>query len=237
MTGTTEELPIVDPADPVSGGDGIDDADDVEEIIVHRKRLVTPLTWGLLFVLGLSLAFFGGVRVEKSQSSAGVASGGSGFAGAGGRGAAGAAATGARAGANPTSGAGTGGAGGAGGAAAAGGGGAATANGTGATFGQVKLVDGTNVYVQDQQGNIVKISTQPGMVVTVSKPGTVADLKPGDTVVARGQAGPDGTVAATSLATANGVGGFGGGGGGGRAARNGGQGAASATADNPTRTG
>jgi hypothetical protein len=98
-------------------------------------------------------------------------------------------------------------------------------------------VDGTNVYVQDQQGNIVKVSTQPGMVVTVSKPGTVADLKPGDTVVVRGQAGADGTVAATSLTTANGTGGLGGGAGSGRAGRNGGQGAANPAADNQARTG
>jgi hypothetical protein len=61
----------------------------------------------------------------------------------------------------------------------------------------------------------------------------VADLKPGDTVVVRGQAGADGTVAATSMTTANGAGGFVGAGGG-RAGRNGGQGAANRAADTQT---
>jgi hypothetical protein len=224
MTSTAEELALLD---------DVEEFDDFEEVIVHRRRMMTPVTWGLLFALGAALAFVGGVKLEKSRAATSVvtssaAAGGAGAAagraanagattttgGARGASAAGAGGAGAGAAGAATAGGGAGGAGaGAGGGQGAGGGGQG-----GATVGQVKLVDGTNVYVQDQQGNIVKVTTAPDVVVTVSKPGTVVDLKPGDTVLVRGQPGTDGTVAATSVATTNGLGG----GLAGRAGRNGG---------------
>ena len=73
----------------------------------------------------------------------------------------------------------------------------------------MKLIDGTNVYIQDNQGNAIKVTTAAGVVVNVSKVGTIADLKPGDTVIVQGTTDADGNVAATSI-TAGGAGGFGG---------------------------
>jgi hypothetical protein len=71
--------------------------------------------------------------------------------------------------------------------------------GGGATVGTVKLVDGNSVYVTDQSGNVVKVTAQPGLAVQVSKPGTLADLVVGETVIVQGTAGSDGTIAATSI--------------------------------------
>ncbi|MEA3020795.1 MAG: hypothetical protein QOI47_2319 [Actinomycetota bacterium] len=95
----------------------------------------------------------------------------------------------------------------------------------GAIVGTVKLVDGSNVYIEDQSGTVTKVTTDASTTVRVSKPGTVSDLKPSDTVVVQGSTGKDGTVAASSISTGGGRGGFGGGGGGG-GARSGGGGAA-----------
>ena len=75
----------------------------------------------------------------------------------------------------------------------------ATGPGGGATIGTVKLVDGNNLYVTDQSGNVVKVTTQPGLAVQISKPGTLADLSVGETVIVQGTAGSDGTIAATSI--------------------------------------
>ena len=75
------------------------------------------------------------------------------------------------------------------------------------TFGTVKLVDGTNVYIQDASGNVIKVTTTPEAAITVSKRGTAADLKAGDTVVVQGTADADGNIAATAIT----AGGFGGG--------------------------
>ena len=71
--------------------------------------------------------------------------------------------------------------------------------GGGGTVGTVKLVDGSNVYITDASGNLVKVTTQPGLVVTVNKDGTVADLAAGETVVVTGTAGADGSIAATAI--------------------------------------
>jgi hypothetical protein len=156
-----------------------------------RRRRVNAWTVSLLIALGTAAGFFAGVEIQKGQAGATAASGsgtGSSF-GLGFRGGARSGATGSGA---------TGGAGGAG--------------GGGATFGQIKLVDGDNVYVTDAQGNVVKVSTT-GAQITASKPGTVADLKPGETVVVRGQADKQGTIKATSVSTGGAAAGFGGRGG------------------------
>lgn len=67
----------------------------------------------------------------------------------------------------------------------------------------------------DASGGITKVVIGATATVTVSKAGKVSDVKPGDTVIVRGQAGADGTAAATSLSDsgaggAAGLGGFGG---------------------------
>ena len=168
-------------------------------------------------------AFYGGVLTEKhSAKSTVTASGGTGAAlraGAGG----GAAAAGGGAGAAAGAGTGRAGAtGGGGGAAGRAGGAAATgaATGTGsggalagATFGQIKLIDGANIYVTDQTGNIVKVATTPQSQITLTTTGTARDVKPGDTVVVTGPTGADGTVDATAVRDQGaGVAGLGGGG-------------------------
>ncbi|HTJ75584.1 MAG TPA: hypothetical protein VL337_09470, partial [Acidimicrobiales bacterium] len=112
---------------------------------------------------------------------------GGGFAGAGGAGGAG---SGQRAG-----GAGTAAGGAAGGGGPAAGGGAAAA-------GTVKLIDGANIYVTDGQGNVVKVTTTDSSRFTHTGQGSIADVRPGDTVVVQGQKGADGIVAATAVADA-----------------------------------
>ena len=75
------------------------------------------------------------------------------------------------------------------------------------TFGQVKLIDGDNLYVTNAQGNTVKISAASAQITT-SQPGTLNDLKPGETVIVQGQTAKDGTVNATSVSTGGGGGGL-----------------------------
>jgi len=176
---------------------------------LRKTRITTPFTRALLVLIVLSVGFLGGALVDRwqrpSSSSSSLASALSQFRRAG-RG-------------------GSGGSGAAGGGAAAlfgGAGGAGGGAGGGATVGTVKLVDGTNVYVQDTAGDDIKVTTSPSTQVTVSKPGKISDLTPGATVVVLGTASSDGTsIAATSI-TPRAAGGFGGGGGGAAALATGG---------------
>jgi hypothetical protein len=160
---------------------------------VKRKRVVTPITRGLLALVLVAGAFLGGVLLERSQaktssSSALPAGLPAGLAALlGGRGANGSTATtipGATGGAGTSS----------------------------STFGTVKLVDGKNVYVSDQQGNVVKIATNATTKISVSKDGTVSELAPTKTIVVQGTKGSDGTIIATQISETQG-GGAGGGGG------------------------
>ncbi|WP_329134372.1 hypothetical protein OG552_18790 [Streptomyces sp. NBC_01476] len=104
--------------------------------------------------------------------------------------------------------------------------GTGTGSGTGAaggvTFGTVKLVDGSTIYVTDAQGNIVKVTTGGSTKVSETKEGKVSDLKAGQTVTVRGTAGSNGDIAATTVTQgsipAGGFGGFGGQGAGGTGA-------------------
>ena len=150
-----------------------------------RRRKLSWVTAVLALGAAAAIGFAIGVRVQKSQVTTTAAS-----AAAGRRGAA---ATGAAA-ANPP-----------GGAAAA----------AGRTIGTVKLIDGTNLYITDTSGNVVKVSTT-GASFTKTVSGAVTDVHPGDTVVVTGPAGSDGTVNARSvvLGGAGAGGGFGGFGGG-----------------------
>jgi len=173
---------------------------------LRKTRITTPFTRALLVLIVLSVGFLGGALVDRwqrpSSSSSSLASALSQFRRAG-RG-------------------GSGGSGAAGGGAAALFGGAGGGAGGGATVGTVKLVDGTNVYVQDTAGDDIKVTTSPSTQVTVSKPGKISDLTPGATVVVLGTASSDGTsIAATSI-TPRAAGGFGGGGGGAAALATGG---------------
>jgi len=62
--------------------------------------------------------------------------------------------------------------------------------------GTVKLVDGTTVYVVEADGTVVTVKTSGS--TTVSVPGALGDLKPGQTVSVQGE-NSDNTVTATSI--------------------------------------
>lgn len=153
-----------------------------------RRSRVNVATVGLAALVLAAGAFYAGVRLEKthakSSTNSNLAAAFSRFAGAGG-----------------TRTTGTG----------AGGSGTGSAGAAGVTFGQVKLVDGKNVYVTDSSGGITKVVIDTKSTITVSKPGKVADVKPGDTVVVRGTPAKDGSVTATSFTDSGAGGGNGGG--------------------------
>jgi hypothetical protein len=198
---TTDQLPYV------SEGQGWDDDEEDLPVRPVRKRL-GPFSLLLIGAVVAAGAFYGGVVTEKNHvtattvSAAAASRARTAATTAGAPGAAGAAGAAGR----------TGTAGAAGAAGAAGG-----AGGAGATFGTVKLIDGTNVYVQDATGNITKVATTAQSTITITSTGTTKNIKPGDTVVVTGPTGADGTVNATSIrdagaggAALGGLGGFGG---------------------------
>jgi hypothetical protein len=150
---------------------------------LRKTRVTTPFTRVLLVLIVLSVGFLGGALVDRWQRPSSSASsvqslissfrrgarGGSGVAGTGG------------------------------GAAALFGGGGGGGAGGGATIGTVKLVDGTNVYVTDSSGNVVKILTNGASQLTKTDPATVKDVAPGETVIARGTQNSDGSYTATNV--------------------------------------
>jgi hypothetical protein len=172
-----------------------------------RRRLLTPLTGALLGLFLAALGFVVGVLVEKGQAGGGTAAdaGPAGLRGAGGAGA--------RQGA-------------AGRAAFFGG-----QAGGGGTTGQVSNVRGSTLYVQDTQGNTIKVMLPAGAGVTRTTNSSVRAIHPGDSVVVQGAQRKDGSISATSIrATAASVGGsaaisqlFGGGGGSSSSSSGGGQ--------------
>jgi hypothetical protein len=169
---------------------------------LRKTRITTPATRALLVLIVLSVGFLGGALVDRWQRPSSSASSS-------------VAALISRFGAGRT------GRGGSGGSGAAGGGAAALFGGGtagGATGGTVKLVEGTKVYIQDTAGDDIVVDTNPSTAVTISKPGKIADLAPGASVIVLGKASSDGTsIAATSITPSTGFGrgggaGFGGGG-------------------------
>jgi hypothetical protein len=179
----------------------------------HQPRARRSFHWptvALVLALVATIGFLAGVQVQKRHTPAATAVGAFG-AGTGG-------------GANRTGtgqGAGATGAGGAGG---------------GATVGQVKVIDGSTMYVLDRDGNTVHVSTSASSRFSKTVDGSVQDVRPGDTVVVQGTKAADGSVDASSV-TIGGAGGFsgrgggrgGGGGGGGGAGRGGGTGGTGGT--------
>ncbi|RSN05055.1 hypothetical protein DMB42_30215 [Nonomuraea sp. WAC 01424] len=69
----------------------------------------------------------------------------------------------------------------------------------GGTVGTVEKVDGDKVYVKTMDGSTVTVTTSDQTTVQISKPGKVADLAAGTTVVVRGQQSGDGSVTATAI--------------------------------------
>jgi hypothetical protein len=162
-----------------------------------RRKLLTPVSGGLLAVVLVAGGFIGGVQVQKHQGN-GINSG----AARNGLPAAFAARLAAGGGAAP------GAAGGAGTGTARSGGGSG-----GATAGTVANIKGSTLYVTSADGTTVKVKTNGNSKVTRNAAGSVAGVHPGDTVVIQGSTASSGTVTASSItATAKGVtpGGFGG---------------------------
>jgi hypothetical protein len=156
-----------------------------------RRKLLTPVSGGLLAVVLVAGGFIGGVQVQKHQGSddngggarnglpaafaARLAQGGGGTGG------------------GATGGAGTG-------TARAGGGSG------GATAGTVANVKGSTLYVTSADGTTVKVKTNDNSKVTRNASGSVGSVHPGDTVVIQGSTASSGTVIASSItATAKGV--------------------------------
>jgi hypothetical protein len=168
-----------------------------------RRRLVTPVTTGLVAVLLAAAGFIGGVEVQKGQGSGG---------GAGATGCATPAAFGAAGGAR---------AGGFGGGQGAAGGAGGAGN---VTFGTVANKSGNTLYVTDSSGKTIRVQTTASSKITRTAANSVHGVYPGDTVVVQGSTASNGTVKATTVratsktAAASGGGGFGGGFGGGAAA-------------------
>ena len=174
--------------------------DDDSPLPPRRPRVFTPVTWalaaGLLAVGGFALgAKVGRASAPKATASAAAAGFGQQRAAAGapttvaGRAATGTTVAGAAAGTGRTGGTGTGGFGGAG----------------GGTFGTVKLIDGTAVYIQDASGNVIKVTTSADSAISVTKRGTAADLKAGDTVIVQGATDDAGNIAATAITSTGGL--------------------------------
>jgi hypothetical protein len=174
-----------------------------------RRRLVTPVTTGLVAVLLAAAGFIGGVEVQKGQGSGG---------GAGATANATPAAFGAAGGAR------AGGFGGGQGAAGGAAGGAGAAGNF--TFGTVANKSGNTLYVTDSTGKTIRVQTTASSKITRTAANSVHGVYPGDTVVVQGSTASNGTIRATTVratsktAAASGGfgGGFGGGAGGGAAA-------------------
>ncbi len=165
-----------------------------------RRKLLTPVSGGLLAIVLVAGGFIGGVQVQKHQrngTNSGAARNGlpAGFA----------ARLAVGSGATP------------GGAAA----GTGTATGTaragggsgGATAGTVANIKGSTLYVTSADGTTVKVKTNDNSKVTRNASSSVGNIHPGDTVVIQGSTASSGTVTASGItATAKGVapGGFGG---------------------------
>jgi hypothetical protein len=159
------------------------DWDDDSPLPPRRPNLFTPLSWALVAVLIGGGGFALGANVGKSKAPTAAA-----------------VSTAARPTGNPPAGA-TNAAGTAGGTTRA-----AGTTAAGGTVGQVQLVDGNNIYVQDSQGNVIKVTPAPGATITVNKPGTPADYKPGDTVTVQGTPDDNGNIpAATSVSSTTGA--------------------------------
>ncbi|MYW03151.1 hypothetical protein [Streptomyces sp. SID3343] len=185
-----------DPADEPTPGETTEDIldrpptmrDVGDELAAPPRRRLPVLTLALGSGALLAVGFLAGVQVQKDHGSTTSAAGGARA------GASGAAAYGGRA---------PGGAGQQGtgqqGAGQQGAPGAAGTASTGVTTGTVKVVDNSFIYVSDSSGNILKVKTDTGTRIQVTRDGKTVDLKPGDTVVVRGATGDDGSIAATSV--------------------------------------
>ncbi|GAB2603709.1 hypothetical protein Aab01nite_47900 [Paractinoplanes abujensis] len=68
-----------------------------------------------------------------------------------------------------------------------------------ATTGKVKLVNGTTIYVETSDGQVVTVKTDARTSVATATKGKVSDVKAGQSVTIQGSTGSDGSVTATSV--------------------------------------
>jgi len=169
------------------------EADDEPEFSPRPRRRAHPLTFVLAGLVVVGAGFVAGVLVQKHEdhgaranASNAAASRFSGRTGSGTTGGAGG---------------GRGGSNGFGGGAAGGGG-----SGGGGVVGTVKLIDGTNIYVTDTTGNVIKVTTTPASAITKTTPTSTKDIAPGDTLVVRGTSSSDGSIVAATSVTDAGAG-------------------------------
>jgi hypothetical protein len=192
------QLPDVRPHEARPDGEGWADGearpdDKGRDSLAAELERAAPKRWwnrGTVVLAALVLltgGFVGGVQVQKHW---GTAPSPSGFparfnAGAG-------------AGRYGSGGAARGGAGTGPGAQGTGRGDAAASSGTSGT---VKLVDGSTIYVQTQDGNVVTVNTGGKTTVSAASKSSLKSIKAGQHVTVQGTTGSDGTVTATSVTT------------------------------------
>lgn len=170
-------------ATPPQAGFELDDTWVEDVTPPPRRRLLTPLTAGLLAALLLGVGVFAGILIQKhygASSRSGLPSGLAASFGGG----ANASAAGGRSGAS--------------------GGRGSFGNSGNIVSGEVAFIKGSTLYVTDQSGATVKVTTKP--TTSVSKTSTVKPraIHPGDTVVVVGSKGKTGAVAATSITLGSG---------------------------------
>lgn len=162
-------------------------------MLTRRPRAKLPsVTLILVAIVVASAGFLGGALVGKHYGSSGTGSLAAAFRGLAAR----ATAT-ASPGASGSTGSGFAGRGG-------------VLGGGNATIGTIKLIDGSIVYVQNTEGDIVQVATSSGTKVTISETVPVKDLQPGETVIVEGSKNKSGAIAATSISQTTLGAGFGG---------------------------
>jgi hypothetical protein len=67
------------------------------------------------------------------------------------------------------------------------------------TVGTIDRVEGGTVYVKQQDGTVIKVTTSDSTQVTKTVEGALSDLKPGERIVIQGQKGSDGSVSAQRI--------------------------------------
>lgn len=168
-------------------------ADDLGAALAARppRAKLPKVTASLAAAALICAGFIGGVLVQKHLGGSSNGRGGN-FSFAGGtRGGTGAGATGTGGGLFGRGGTGTGS------------GGSGTGSG-GAVTGKVTVVSGKTLYVTAADGSVYTVTTTGTTTVNLTAPGSISQLKPGQTVVISGNSDNNGNVTATSI-TANGA--------------------------------
>lgn len=158
----------------------------------RSRKLLTPIPVTLLMILLTACGFFAGVQVEKGHTSSSV---GSGLP-------AGLSALGSRSGSSKSSsssGAPSTSAGFPGGSFASGGG----RSGAGLTTGEVSYVSGNTLYVNNSEGNTIKVKVPAGTKVSKTVSASVHGVHPGETVIVTGSEGKNGSITASSISVSS----------------------------------